>query len=253
MLQEYQITPNFWCAEEYFDKAGLEEIHDGNWVYIWDPEAKVTVLPPINVNFGVGPLREKQDWAKKFWSDFINYYPGASYQSKFLDLEYTYDPKDFLEMKGGKWSTFRKNCRKFPERNQGQQLYIQPGLEHEKPILNVIKDWIGHREPHELEVLVSYATNGQNRRVLLGDDGQIFGINAWDDNWDRINYRLCICKSGSYFLSEYLHLLFYTDSAIIDQGKLVNDGGILDNPMLQIFKEKLNPILVRKVQSWRRK
>lgn len=248
LLKQFQITPNFWCSEEYFSKARLQERKDGNWVYICDPAAGITVFPPINRNLGTCPIRPERAWDRKFWSDFPEYFPGRFYRPKFLDLEYIYDPKSFLNMEGEQWAVFRKNCRKFPARHP-DCLYVEPGPEHKQPILDLTKDWLGDKEPQDFEVMISYLLYGENRRILMGD-GLIYGINVWDENWNRINFRFCICKPGSYYISEYMRFLFYTDLAIIGKEKLVNDGGVLDNPDLNFFKDKLNPVKIRQIFSW---
>ena len=93
---------------------------------------------------------------------------------------------------------------------------------------------------------------GENRRFLRSKKGKIYGLNIWDENFQYINYRYCICGKED-FISEYMRLLFYTDSVILNKGKLVNDGGVLDNPKLRFFKDKLNPMQVKERRTWRKK
>jgi hypothetical protein len=75
-------------------------------------------------------------------------------------------------------------------------------------------------------------------------------VNAWDENWQYINFRFCIIRQGEPFLDEFARWLFYTDGQIQAKNKLVNDGGTLGNPGLEHFKDKLNPVHKRKVYSW---
>ena len=252
LLQRGKVIPNFWCSVEYFQRAGLEERQDGNWIYIWDPGAKIVMFPPIHIYWGMVtcPIM-----FEKYWADFQDYSTGYSenlYRPKFLDLEYTYDPRAFLNMAGNKWVVFRKNSRKLPNRI-GPLQYIEPGPEHEEDIKALVRNWIGDRDLQEPEIIVAYALSGHCRRILLGKDGGLLGLNAWDDNWCRTNYRICLAESDPDYINDPLRLLFYTDPAIINQGKLINDGGVLDNPKLKFFKDKLNPLSVREVRSWIRR
>ena len=252
LLRRFKISPNFWVSDEYFDKACLVEKSDGDWVFVWDVDASLVVFPPIHVMKGVCPVDVDSDWAGKFWSDFCGYHPGLNYHSTFLDFEYIYDPKSFLDMKGKDWAVFRKNCRKFPNRHP-DSVYLEPTSEHKNGILDLISDWFSNkelRELHEAEVMIKYAISGKNRRVLILND-TIYGINVWDENWKMINYRLCICRHEE-FVSEYMRFLFYTDERIQRSGKLVNDGGVLDNVKLKAFKDKMNPVGVRVVNTWSR-
>lgn len=253
LLEHFKVVGNFWCSEEYFEKAQLQEYSERNWIYVWDPENFITVLPPMNVNFGLGAIRNPSDWAGEFWSDFPGYFPGKDYTSRPLDLEYLFNPQDFLNMEGGKWAVFRKNSRKFPKRHSDKLTYLTPGPGWWPAIYELFECWANGKELHEREVLLKYALYGKNRRLLVAENGELLGINAWDENWARINYRLCIAKPGEAFLNEYLRLCFYTDPLILEKNKIVNDGGILDNKFLKEFKDKLCPMQVRGVMSWIRK
>jgi hypothetical protein len=48
-----------------------------------------------------------------------------------------------------------------------------------------------------------------------------------------------------------MRYLFYRDPEIRNQNKLVNDGGVLDNPNIKAFKDKMNPVRVREVYQWK--
>lgn len=256
LLQQFKVEPNFWCSEEYFQKAALQERQEGDWVYIWDQAAEVTVLPPLNINMGAVPIRVDSDWAAKFWSDFKDYFPGSGYGPELLDLEYIYNPRHFLNMSGGSWAVFRKNSRKFPKRFGKELYYISSDFISEqmkREIIDLFKSWVDKSdEIHEAEVLFEYALNGENRKFLIDRDSNLFGVNAWDENYLRVNFRLCITRPGEQFLNEYMRLLFYTDEIILNSNKLVNDGGVLDSVELEKFKDKLNPLAVRHVKTWGR-
>lgn len=259
LLESFKITPNFWCSAEYFKKAGLQERYDKNWIYIWDPENEITVLPPLNKNFGSGPIRNESEWAHRFWADFPNYFPGNDYVPGFLDFNYIYDPKNFLKMDGSKWAVFRKNTKKFPKRYEKKLQYVTSSFliedYYENSITSLFLSWIESRRNNvqEAEVLFEYANSGSQRGLLLDEDGEVLGVNAWDENWEMINFRLCMTKPEQPFLNEYMRLLFYTSAAIQKKGKLVNDGGVLDNSSLKEFKDKLCPLKVNEIKTWIRK
>jgi hypothetical protein len=145
---------------------------------------------------------------------------------------------------------FRKNIRKIPKRFHN--LTYQPiiGKEHSKRITQLIIQW-GERIKGVQDhiVCVKYVLNGNNRWGLFAGRNLI-GLNVWDENFKYINFRYCI-DNGMSFLQEYLRYCFYTHPRIIETGKLVNDGGALDNPGLQRFKEKLNPVEIQKVCQYK--
>lgn len=102
---------------------------------------------------------------------------------------------------------------------------------------------------HDDEVMIDYLFHGDNRKILVDKNGFILGINIFDSNYKYINFRFSFSRNIK-FLSEYLRYVFYTDPAILNQNKLVNDGGSLDNKNLAFFKEKLNPLEKRKIFSY---
>ena len=101
---------------------------------------------------------------------------------------------------------------------------------------------------------MSYLFSGNaNVKVLVKEANPevVLGLVGWDRNYEYTNFRYVLSRPGEAFLDEYARLLFYTDSEI-HRGLLVNDGGTLDNPNLERFKDKLNPISKRRVKTWRR-
>lgn len=258
LLERGNITPNFWCAEEYFEKAGLEEYVDGDVVLVVDGDW--CVFPPIYIE--TASLADRWAGDRPIWSDFAEWSPDSNtYNRKFLDLEYIYDPKAFLQMDGGKWAVFRKNCRKWPRRfeNRAGLRYDWIGaspFNYRRAMDEVLRSWLdGMKEPDEEiqddEALLKYLYHGKNRKILFDRNG-IYGINIWDENYRYINFRWCLCRPED-FLSEYMRLLFYLDPFILDKYKQVNDGGVLDDPDLKRFKDKMCPSLVREVYSWFRR
>jgi len=249
LLESKKIRPNFWCSEEYFDKAGFKEIRGGATsrpsVTIEDADGQL-ILPPLNTIPGTGwlPL-EKNVWAG------LNGFEPIDGAKKFLDSEYIYDPTAFLDMRGKKWQTFRKNCRKFPKRHRLRFTYNLLTHPPRHKVVEFVNYWMGAStwdEFHDAEVMIKYIYEGKNREVLVDYTGDIHGINIWDESYMYINYRYCLCVNLP-FLSEYMRYLFYINKA--GQAKLINDGGILDRPELKRFKDKLNPVQVNDVYSWK--
>jgi len=261
LLQTACVEPNFWCSSEYIKKAGL----------------KIVVVMPLNIPIYVSD----EDWAvfptsfydegntpfelplgcKGIWSDWVGFNPKGL-KPEFLDYEYIYDPKAFLNLSGNKWMTFRKNCRKFPNRYKGRieytsLFYVDEEIDDviNKELECLLINWLEDRndEIQDDDVILKYLYEGENRKVLWdADSGKVLGINIWDSNYQYINYRYCFTRKMDY-LSEYMRYLFYTDPIILNEGKLVNDGGVLGNENLKKFKDKLNPIRVRRVNSWKRR
>ena len=246
-LERFQIEPNFWCSEEYFQRAGWRvELDSGIVAYVLEDQEPM--LSPVGLKTGnsypTGVLRGG------IWAGF----PG-DIGDYLLDYNFIYDPKSFLDLSGGKWQVFRKNSRKYPNRF-GDGFYTDRWhtVIDEEDVKDLFISWLEGKEGeiHDDEVMLDYLLNGDHKKVLIDDDGKIVGINVWDENYRYVNFRHCVCDPGK-FLSEYMRLLFYTDPEILSKNKLVNDGGALDSPELYRFKMKLNPIKVNEIYSWRKK
>lgn len=235
LLKEKNITPNWWCSEEYFQKAGLSILREEDAVKVMDGD--IQMFPSLDIRGG--KIFKESD---SFWSDFLEY-TGED----FLDYEYIYDPKSFENMNGKSWQVFRKNSRKFPKRYGKKLIYKELDEEYDKRSL--LESWISGLKSdsvEDFEVLIDYFYNGNFQKGLIDNENNLLGVNIWDENFKYINYRYCICYNEP-FLSEYLRLLFYLD--IQFKNKSVNDGGILGNENLKRFKNKMNPIKIRKVLS----
>lgn len=253
LMERKGIKPNWWCSEEYFQKAGFTEQRQGSFdhpcVQIEDQDGLI-VLPPIDPRRG-------QMWARaetEIWADLYGFKPDYM-EKEMLDYEFIYDPNKFLNMDGGIWQTFRKNSRKYPKRNKSAGLkYVQYEKDiHLSKLFEFLRQWIDEtpwQEIHDYDVMARYIAGGENREILIDNAGDIHGMNVWDENYLYINYRYCICLKAP-FLSEYMRYLFYIKRS--GSRKLVNDGGILDNPELKKFKEKLNPVEINVVYSWKYK
>ena len=252
LLERKGVKPNFWCSKEYFENAEFKEYAAGNSIWVEDENGQL-MFPPLDsrLNCLYSDLPEDKT---SIWADFNNIVfttrlPNAY---EFLDYEYIYNPKSFLNMAGKHWSAFRKNCRKYPKRHKGNLQYraVDPINDIVK-ISEFFETWLRENswpEYYDGEVMTKYVLFGQNREALIDSAGDICGLNIWDENYMFVNYRFCLCYDWP-FLSEYMRRLFYTHKA--EQNKLVNDGGILDRPGLKEFKDKLNPMAVNKIYSWK--
>lgn len=247
-LMKKQIRPNFWCSEEYFEKAGWRENHLLDWSWIEDPSGKV-MLPPVNTN-------ERETWKSNIpsgidfiWSDFEGYNIQYIAESQFLDYEYIYNPLDFRNMIGKKWMVFRKNSRKWP-RNKEDVYYISHRVPSSREVGNLFKEWLEMFAEgdalYDPDVMSRYVFAGRNR-VFLWVKDKLMGINVYDSNYFYTNYRYCIHRNEP-FLNEFLRLRFHFTAP-----SLVNDGGVLGREGLKDFKDKLNPTTVREVRSWKLK
>lgn len=252
LVQSQNLTPNFWMSEEYIEKKGL----------VWCRDSKSLLE-------GFKETSESNEWFflpiydSMFWFNSNAIYCGflrqdnSPYQDIFLDYQFIYDPKDFLNMEGHKWATFRKNVKKYPHRKTtGYPFYTnlytdEDEDETKNEIIEFITNWSIRKENkiYDPEILVKYALQGQHRKVLFFEE-RLVGINIWDENFKFINFRYCI-DNGEPFLNEYMRYLFYTDPEIQNKNKLVNDGGSLDSEGLFNFKKKLNPIEILKVYSYK--
>lgn len=258
-LKVHNIDPNFWISDEYFKFAGFKEVVTSTClvdklIAITSDETDQFIFPPISLLYGCGGKTECPK--NGVWSDFSN----ASYSGEhheLLDLEYLYNPIDFQNMVGKKWAVFRKNVRKWPRINDGEFEYMKINdhlkTKHYKEIADLMIEWLENHDEliQDSEALLHYTLYGENRCILFHTARQeVVGINCWDSNWKYINFRWSICKKEP-FLNEFMRYLFYRDPEIKKQNKLVNDGGVLDNPNIKAFKDKMNPVRVREVYQWK--
>lgn len=255
LLEKYKITPTFPCSQEYFERSGIEEQTCGDYVY-WK-QHEWFIGPPINSLTGELVKSPPSDWIipmNKIWACFHNWEMSSDYKKEFLSFEYIYDPKNFLKMEGGRWSIFRKNIRKFPGRYGNAPLrYIEATSDHEEDLKKLFLEWVGTKgedqEIHDDEVMLNYLFHGNNRKILVDKNNYILGVNIWDLGYSQIYFRFNFSRNIK-FLNEYLRYIFYTDPIILNQNKLVNDGGSLDNKNLEAFKDKLCPLEKREIFSY---
>lgn len=241
-MEECGIVPNFYMSQAYlsvfsdikcFTKNGFYWCEDNDWI----------LFPPFHESGTTKTFYIH----KPVWCDYESEWSLSSRNNevrlKFLDYEYIYDPKNFLNLKGGKWETFRKNSRKW-KKNNPDYSYILDVDDSELPEL--LLSWLVERENTVEDEMVFYHlcffSKHSVKKYLTNGSGELIGVNIYDFNHHYINYRICLTKPGERYANEFLRYLFYTDHLIINSNKLVNDGGCLGIPSLEKFKDKLNPI-----------
>lgn len=246
---ELKIEPNFFMSLPYIRLNNLHGFNKDGWVWIEDNGW--CIFPPL-------PLGDSNvDYAaNRIWAMFGDAYLCINSFYKFLDWQYIFCPYNFTAMVGGTWEVFRKNCRKWPIRNPGYTYSKKsPGL---KVGGNLVGEWLEKKadKAEDGEFLARFAIfaqfSGISRKFLYNSTGQLVGINAWDENWKYINYRVCIVKPGEPYLDEFMRYLFYTDEEVLQMEKLVNDGGTLGNEGLERFKDKMNPLSKVRIYSYER-
>ena len=246
LLENRVINPNFYTSLTYLRLSNAVCYERGFW--IWVEADGWMVLPALPTG----------DWARikyypdlPVWSDFEGYevFPKLL-QKQFLDVEYIFDPKAFNDLSGGRWCAYRKNSRKW---FKSQEKWVYEGVTRGDEG-KLIGEWLETKGDTVLDgdFMLRYLLRDDReggRKYLYDEKGELVALNAWDTNHRYVNYLFCITRPGVPYLEEFVRYLFYTDPEIQGTGKLVNDGGCLDNLGLRKFKEKLNPRSVRNVNS----
>lgn len=245
--KELGVVPNFFLSEPYLLLSKAKYVEKDGW--IWLQDSYWTLFPQL-------PLEGASDHPqelKRIWALFPNDEPFNDHY-RFLDWQYLFRTSDFLDMSGHRWETFRKNSRKWPNRNEGWR--YSSDLPPSARAGELIAQWLDAKrnDVHDGELLAWFAFFDSDlpisRKFLYNKSGELIAINAWDENWMFVNYRVCIVKSEEPFLDEFIRLLFYTDPDVISRNKIINDGGTLGHEGLERFKDKMNPFQKIKIYSW---
>jgi len=249
IAEQKKIIPNFWMNYPYLRACGVSVFSQGS--YIWLDENGTCLFPPLS-------LESSDPSVSVFlpdyiWAGFPEYYPNGYEKGEFLDYNYVFRPGDFFHMEGGRWSTFRKNSKKWLKRNDNwhysQHLYS--GARESLEIL--LSEWLEEKaetvnDPEAVIALTLSNMEGVHRGYMYRNGMRdIVGVNIWNENYFYTNYTYCLCKPGEKFLDEAMRLLFYR---LQPKERLINDGGVLDNPGLKRFKDKMNPGAKMKIYSY---
>ena len=257
-IEDIGWVPNFFCSRAYLEAVRPTIVEREGWLMVFDDD--VCMFPPVPV-MDKGELDPEPDftsWPDFIWSDFPGWRAPEGYRAEFLDFQYEYDPMRFRNIEGRLWATFRKNSRKWSQRNNSR-LIVKDWWDFPKDkVAEFIGEWMEPREEtlQDADVLLEYLSNPiyQARLYCITDErGHIMAIVGADSNWEFVNFRHCIVRDGEPFLDEAVRLVFYREVyPRIDGRLMVNDGGIVDNPNLGWFKDRLNPVRKRQIYSWRR-
>jgi hypothetical protein len=244
--EQLGVEPNFFMSEPYLQLSNVRVEEKKGW--IWLTDKRWCLFPPL-------PMENPGEYPDvRIWALFKNDTVSLNGHYSFLDWQYVFDPNGFQNMTGKHWQVFRKNCRKWSKNNPGWKYENTPPSGTDAGML--IADWLerkgGSALDPELLARFAYFEDDKNifRKFLYNKEGELMAINAWDENWKYINYRICIVNTDQPFLDEFVRWLFYTDLKIRRSGKFVNDGGTLDSPGLERFKDKMNPIEKIPLYSW---
>lgn len=241
-IEELGITPNFFISEIYLNQSDIIGKKKHGWV--WIEENNLPLFPPLPYRFSL--IRKAP--VQKYWAGWPN---NQGINTPFLDYQYIYDPKDFLKMEGGKWATFRKNSRKWANREE-KVTYTR--ICDDDQAVSLMVNWITRNQKtvQDVQFIVDCILTPPTDcyiKYLYDATGKLTAINFADENYKYINYRFLICRREP-FADEYARLCFYLDPYIQNKGKMVNDGGSLGLPGLEKFKDKLNPIEKNKIYSF---
>jgi len=233
------IIPNFWLSEDYLAIQDAQLRSNGK--VIWVEEGEWAIFPPLPIDSN--ELKKESCPPLKVWSDFENLCPGDN--AEFLDWEYTYAADNFNAMDGKKWSTFRKNSRKWIKgRDWDYTHHPAPNICVEMLLLKWLESKPVGEVVHDQDSMVWFLFESK-RRGFLYDKDKLVGVNVWDSNDPLLMYRYCVTDPDEPYLNEFARLLFYRSVP----GRLVIDGGCLGNPGLERFKDKLNPVKKRAMYS----
>lgn len=257
LIRIYGIDPNFFISSTYLSQEGIKAYMENNWV--WLEESGQPLFPALPLYM----TKESDVWdfpyVKDYWCGFDGDVGNEWMRLKdkqFLDYQYLYDPKNFINLSGGKWESFRKNVRKFLKRYHNYAYNTKRDYDDVRILLG---EWLKkHRENvQDAEFIINcILTPSRDSEVyvkcLYDENGTLLAINWADENYKYINYRFVI-TNGEPYVDEFARYCFYTDIVIQQKNKLVNDGGCLGFKGLEKFKDKLNPVKKIKMYSWNNK
>jgi hypothetical protein len=251
-------SPNFYCSEEYWEKAEWVYRSDKDNCWMEDADGE-RMLPTL-----YRPVLSRIQACKFVLDPSYPFFAGFSDMSvngilvdtrhKVLDWEFLYSPSEFLNLSGSRWRPLRKNVNKV-KRELGESLEAKVALHYTCPpdFRSFVVEWAEENkgiEFYDPEVMTQYFYGGNNRLFIKGQEtGKIYAVCVWDDNFKYINFRYCFCLGKQKGISDYARVLFYQYIAQLDSQILVNDGGSLDSDGLFRYKKKLNPVRINTIRS----
>ena len=210
-------------------------------IEVRDPEDGRLVLPGIYLDdYSIAP--------EKFEAGFAT----ESGVSSLWDKQFVYRPSRILKgWQGGQFRGRRKALslalRNLEARIENCQLVPWEKSRDEKFTQDYLSDWASEKgdgiyDPDRLvEAMLGELPQGLASRLTLLVKGKPMGVSVIDPGLECwVNYRYCLVAPGLPGLSE-LCRMFTWDYIAQSTFKFINDGGCLDRPGLEQFKDKLCP------------
>ena len=240
-------VPNFLMSPYWLRACGYLVSRNCNPCFresleVRDPEDGQLVLPGIYLD----------DYSladEKFEAGFAT----ESGVPSLWDKQYVYRPSRILDgWQGGQFRGRRKALllalRNLNARLENCQLVPWEKSRDEKPTQDFLADWAGKKgdgvfDPDRMvEAVLGTIPAGLAQRLTLIVKDKPMGVSVIDPGLDCwVNYRYCLVAPGIPGLSELCRMFTWDYLARHTTFKLINDGGCLDCPGLEQFKDKLCP------------
>lgn len=235
-MESLKIVPNFWCSLEYWKRAGIRFSVVGDTYLSSDSDGGL-FLPILTPK---GPL-SAPTWFAGFPGDV---------GGEILDHQYIYSP-GMPDMRGTTWKPVRANVHRV-ERALGP-LRLEPLKSGQdlKKAGDLLLEWALDQEGsvYDPGVMADYILNGDNRLALRDEKNVLWGVLAWDSNYQYTNFRYCVVAGSVDGLSDVARLLFREWCGTHYPHRLINDGGDLDRPGLRRYKLKFHPTEVHIIRG----
>lgn len=242
----FLMSPYWMRAQGYIVEVTNEE--PGRWVYsVLDPETGERVLPSICApGYSTAPGPYTAGFATRVMPDDM------------WDAQYVYTPGRILD--GWKGSQFRgrRKALSLALRNLGAELADCQMVAWDRErdgasTQEYLANWADSKGDgiYDPELMVE-AVLGQSRnlcpysagRASLLVKGRTMGIAVIDrgiPGW--VNFRYCLVAPGVPGLSELCRMMTWqTIAQCYPDVRFINDGGCLNSPGLEQFKDKLFPV-----------
>lgn len=209
-----------------------------------DPEEGQLVLPGIYMD------DYSLDQEEKYEAGFATENSVPS----LWDRQYVYRPSRILDgWQGGQFRGRRKALslalRNLEDRIENCEVVPWDKARDEKATQDYLTDWAGEKgdgvfDPDRMVgAVLGELPQGLASRITLLVKGKPLGVSVIDSGIDCwVNYRYCLVSPGLPGLSELCRMLTWDYIARNTAFKLINDGGGLDRPGLEQFKDKLCPV-----------
>lgn len=246
----YTFFPIIWGFNEIEDiKMEWDLINDNLCIFINEKEVgRELFLPPIGAKNEEDLLDTlKKCKVEEIRVDWFDFNLPLSEKIPF-DVNYFYNPLKVVKLKGRTIKKVRQNVRKFKQRYERNWIYRTLKKEDIPQILSFLDS---EKEDYEytLHLIKQFKDFPELRYKVLILKNKIIALNVWGFLPDgTIDFLINKHSKEDYTFADFSRYIFYVEVSGFD---LVNDGSDLDNPELRRFKEKFDPVLVKKLYSWK--